>query len=284
MKRIIFNFIAFSCLLVSVSPLLFAETNNFSEFSSLENLNENDTVVVSLANLPLDESMHFAFMYGIQALLEEKCDAALLTFTTDNEYIAGYLSPNAPDDFCSRISPDTIVVSEPFTREGLLYVYSVIGDRSAISILTNIEDEYLVGVLLFKPYENMTLTPMWYANVENKIKNEAVARGINPDDVYLYLYQKGYSKDSIIASVANGDVNVSQVVVDAINIKDEYTKNTQKTFLEKLNLGTSNVFKIVLIVVSIVLFCLFSYLLLSIIDFATENKKKEKKNKDDNFS
>lgn len=264
MKKI-YYFTFFILFLVSLSPNLLADTI----VDNVATLNDDEIIAVNLESMSTDESLHYAFMYGLQALIEDKCDGALLTFTPENEYIAGYLSPNAPDDFCSRISPNTIVVSEPFAREGLLYIYSVLGDRASMSTLMAIEEEYLVGTLLFRPTEDTILTPMWYAEIEKKIQNEAIARGINPSDVYLYLYQEGYSKDTVIASIAEGDATVANTVTDAIKLQKNY-QNSENA--NKVPLDVSSAFKIVIGAVTLV--GVFILLIFGL-NFFEKKKKKE---------
>lgn len=264
MKKI-YNLTLVFLFLVSVSPSLLAD----AVVSDVTSLADDETVAVSLEDMSTDESLHYAFMYGLQAIIEDKCDGALLTFTSKNEYIAGYLTPNAPDDFCSRISPDTLVVSEPFTREGLLYIYSVLGDRQSMSTLMETEEEYLIGTLLFRPTDDTVLTPMWYAEIEKKIKGEAIARGINPSDVYLYLYQDGFDKDTVIASIAEGDATVEDTVTDAIKIQKNY-QNSENA--NKVPLDVSSVFKIVIGAVTLVGVFI---LILFVLNFFEKKKKKE---------
>lgn len=188
--------------------------------SVLENATERDIVVLSLDALPPSESMHYSFMYGFQAVLEKKCNGALLTFTEDGEYVAGYLSPDAPDDFCTRIEPDTIATAEPLMRETLILMYQMLGDRSSVSLLLGRDEKAYAAVMMFLPEDGMVLTPMWYAEAENRINAEAVAHGINPEDVFSLLAEEGFSKDDLVASVAAGE-SPEQMILDALMIKKE---------------------------------------------------------------
>lgn len=190
-----------------------------------------ETVEVDLSSLPVDESSHYAFLYGYQAMLQKKCRGALLTFDENMEYITGFLTADAPDDFCTRISPTTIAVAEPVLSEVMSYMYTLLGDRSSISILMGREDKAYNAIILFEPEEDVVLTPMWYSDAENLIKENAVASGINPDEVYQYLAEDGMDKDTIIALVASDKSKALELVLSAVKLRNEAKKNASRGLL-----------------------------------------------------
>ena len=186
-------------LFISLSPVWAEDTatGQDSVEANVAAATPHEEIILDLKDLPPQESAHYAFLYGYQAILEQKCDGAFLVFTGNNDYIGGYLTPKAPDDFCVRISPDTITVSEPVTRETALAMYSLLGDRMSMSNLMACEEPALIAVIMFRPEEGMVITPLWYAQSEKRLEDAAIAQGMNPEDMYAIMLELGYDKDSL---------------------------------------------------------------------------------------
>ena len=222
-------------LFISLSPVWAEDAANGQ--SSIEAdvaaATPHEELILDLKDLPPEESSHYAFLYGYQAILEQKCDGAFLVFTGDNDYIGGYLTPKAPDDFCVRISPDTITVSEPVTREMALAMYSLLGDRMSMSNLMACEEPALIAVIMFRPEEGMVITPLWYAQSEKRLEDAAIAQGMNPEDMYAIMLALGYDKDSLVASVEAG-ADPTDVTQDAMKYKkDAQTEKESSQSLER---------------------------------------------------
>lgn len=251
-------------LFVFLFPVIAEDTssNNLVPLSSESSYTGQERVLVNLSDLSEDESTHYAFLYGYQAMLQNRCNGALLTFDENNNYITGYLTPDAPDDFCTRLSAQTLVVCEPVTSDTMMYMYAVFGDRSSISILLDRKDKAYVAVIMFEPVENMVLTPMWYSEAETKINNEAVARGINPDEVYAYHETNGFDKDTIVAFVADGYIDAATIVVDAIKLKKASKDNS--TFFEKLGINSNSLVQVIILATIAFGALIFIYLIVRI--------------------
>ena len=222
-------------LFISLSPVWAEDAANgqSSIKADVAAATPHEELILDLKDLPPEESSHYAFLYGYQAILEQKCDGAFLVFTGDNDYIGGYLTPKAPDDFCVRISPDTITVSEPVTREMALAMYSLLGDRMSMSNLMACEEPALIAVIMFRPEEGMVITPLWYAQSEKRLEDAAIAQGMNPEDMYAIMLALGYDKDSLVASVEAG-VDPTDITQDAMKYKkDAQTEKESSQSLER---------------------------------------------------
>lgn len=227
------RFLAVMMILAAVAVPAHAEDRETASVGDAVVSTPHEEIIVNLNDLPPDESEHYAFLYGYQAIVENKCDGAFLAFTKDNDYVGGYLTPGAPDDFCVRISPDTITVSEPVTRETALAMYSLLGDRMSMSSLMVCEEPALVAVVMFRPEEGMTLSPLWYAQSEKRLEEAAIAQGMNPEDMYAIMLELGYDKDSLVASVEAG-VDPTDITQDAMKIKkDKEYKEESSISLER---------------------------------------------------
>lgn len=251
MKKItentIFRIAAVLFLLFAFLAPVYAESQdtNLVPLSENESYTGDEKVTVTLSDLGSEESMHYAFLYGYQALLQERCNGAILTFDKDNNYVTGYLTPNAPDDFCTRLTASTLAVSEPVTSDTMMYMYAVIGDRSSQSILLDRDDKAYVAVIMFDSEDDMIITPMWYSEAETSIRKESVARGINTDEVYAYHLQNGFDKDTIVSLVANGNLTAADVVLDAIKLKNE--EKASRSIFEKLGVDSNVVLQVVIL-------------------------------------
>lgn len=241
-KTAVLGFLLFRLFAVNAEDI---SENSLLPLSSQTSYTGQERVLVNLADLSEDESTHYAFLYGYQAMLQKRCNGALLTFDENDNYITGYLTPDAPDDFCTRLSAQTIVVCEPVTSDTMMYMYAVFGDRSSISILLDRKDKAYVAVIMFEPVDNMVLTPMWYSEAETKINNEAVARGINPEEVYTYHQENGFDKDTIVAFVADGYLDASTIVVDAIKLKN--ASKDISSFFEKLGVTSNSLVQVIIL-------------------------------------
>lgn len=193
---------------------LFAEDTDTSSFV----YPSHEETVINLTDMPVDESMHYAFLYGYQAILENLCNGALLSFDIHDNYIAGYLTPKAPDYFCVRISPKTITTVEPITKGALMAMYYLLGDRSSYSALMASEEEVFVACVMFEPVENMVVTPLWFNQSQTRLENAVTAQGLNIAEFYEIMLQQGYSKDSLVASVEKG-TDPTSMAQDALRIK-----------------------------------------------------------------
>ncbi len=238
-------------VLLSVTSVSAEEKSTGKEtslpLSALTTSTGSENVAVKLENLSSDESMHYSFLYGYQAMLEGLCNGALLTFDKDDNYVTGYLTPSAPDDFCSRISAKTIAVAEPVTSETMSAMYTLFGDRFSLSTLMARDDEVYVAVIMFEPVDDMVVTPIWYAEAERKIKNEAVARGINPEDVFsLQLETNGLDKDTLVALVANGE-KPSTIVSDAVSIQKTRQEQEKTSPLQKAGVDSNSITQFVIL-------------------------------------
>ena len=219
----------------------------------------HEEIILNLTDLPAEESAHYAFLYGFQAILEKKCDGAFLAFTEHDEYVGGFLTEGAPDDFCVRISPDTITVSEPISRDLAMAMYSMLGDRTSLSNLMARQEEFLVGVIMFRPEEGMVVTPLWYAESENRLTDAAIAQGLNPEELYSIMETRGYDKDSLVASVEKG-TDPSVIALDAMKIKRDAAAEEEKSF----SLGVkTKIIQAILIRGGIIFVILLLYLIIS---------------------
>lgn len=216
-------------------------------------------IIVKLADMPADESEHYAFQYGFQAILEKKCDGAFLTLTEGGDYVGGFLTENAPDDFCVRISTDTLVVAEPIVKDLAMAMYGMLGDRMSISSLMNCSEEYVIGIIMFRPEEGMVVTPLWYAEAENLLKEASIAVGLNPDELYSIMAEQGYDRDSLVASVDKG-VSATDIALDAVKIKKD---NQTASAKEKSFFFRSKIIRNILLLEGAGLVLLFLYLIIS---------------------
>lgn len=241
-------------VLISVSLPLYAEDSTQTESKSA-----HEEIILNLTDLPAEESAHYAFLYGFQAILEKKCDGAFLAFTASDEYVGGFLTEGAPDDFCVRISPDTITVSEPISRDLAMAMYSMLGDRMSLSNLMACQEDFLVGVIMFRPEEGMVVTPLWYAEAENRLSDAAIAQGLNPEELYSIMETRGYDKDSLVASVEKG-TDPSVIALDAMKMKKDAATEESKDF--SLSVKTK-IIQAILICGGLILVILLLYLIIS---------------------
>ena len=262
-------------LFISLSPVWAedAATGQDSVEANVAAATPHEEIILDLKDLPPQESAHYAFLYGYQAILEQKCDGAFLVFTGNNDYIGGYLTPKAPDDFCVRISPDTITVSEPVTRETALAMYSLLGDRMSMSNLMACEEPALIAVIMFRPEEGMVITPLWYAQSEKRLEEAAIAQGMNPEDMYAIMLELGYDKDSLVASVEAG-VDPTDITQDAMKYKkDSQTEKESSLSLER----RSNIVKGVLMLEG----CFLLFLLIYFVGRLFDRKHIDENQEDD---
>lgn len=200
-----------------------------------------EIVSLDLSEMEGQESADYAFVYGLTAMYQEKCRGAILTFDAKEEYIAGWLSPDAPDDFCTRISPTTLSVAEILPAAAMNYIYTLFGDRLSLSTLMNREDEAYVCVVMFEPDDDAVVAPAWLSDAENAIKNAAVAAGINPDEFFSILAENGTDKETALALVASGESKASELALSVLKLRNEKKKNSSKGFLESFGLSASTV-------------------------------------------
>lgn len=244
------NFAALLLLFTLAFPL-YAEsaTTEYAPLNDNKSYTGLETVTVDLSSLGAGENAHYAFLYGYQAMLQGKCKGALLTFDENMEYITGFLTPDAPDDFCTRLSSTTLAVAEPVMADTMSYMYELLGDRASLSILMNRENKAYNAVILFEPDENAVITPMWYSDAENRVKEVAVASGINPEEVYLYLSEDGLDKDTALALVASDKSKADELVLSALKLKKEAKRNASVSPFEAFGI-TDNLFYIALAVLA----------------------------------
>lgn len=256
-----------SLLLCSLPVIIWAS----SDTSNLTITLPHDEIILNLNDLPPEESSHYAFLFGYQAILEKKCNGAFLAFTEDNTYVGGFLTENAPDDFCTKISPNTICVSEPISKDTIMAMYSLLGDRMSLSSLMNRQESAFVGVVMFEVEDDMVLTPLWYAQSEERLEKNAIAHGLNPDDLYLIMAENGYDKDSLIASVESG-ISPSDIVKDALRIQNDINRSEK---IEKTNVVRNNTLKGALFLGAIVvLLFLFVLIITSVTRRENSHNKK----------
>lgn len=265
------------CSLLCFFPVMIIGAN--TDNSNLVVTLPHEEIILNLNDLPPEESSHYAFLFGYQAILEKKCNGAFLAFTEDNTYVGGFLTENAPDDFCTKISPNTICVSEPISKDTIMSMYSLLGDRMSLSSLMNRQENAFVGVVMFEVEENMVLTPLWYAQSEERLEKNAIALGLNPNDLYLIMAENGYDKDSLIASVESG-ISPSDIVKDALKIQNDIIHSEKN---QKSNFIKNNTLKGTFFLGTIVIVLFLSFLII----FSIAQKKihreislirKEKKN------
>lgn len=227
-------------VLALLAPL-YAEETPAVENPGTAEASPLEIVSVDLSEMEGQESGDYAFVYGLTAMYQGKCKGAILTFDAKEEYIAGWLSPDAPDDFCTRISPTTLSVAEILPAAAMNYIYTLFGDRLSLSTLMTREDEAYVCVVMFEPDDNAVVAPAWLSDAENALNAAAVAAGINPDDFYAILEMDGMDKETVTALVASGESTASELVLHVLKLRNEAKKKASKSFLESFGVDSGTV-------------------------------------------
>lgn len=173
-----------------------------------------EIVTVDFDSMPYEEQTAYMFLFGIEAMMQNKAKGALLLFDKQDNYLSGFLTDNTREDFCYKISNQTIATFQIVTPDIAKVFFAMLNDINSCRVLDTVQDDLVTVVVLAEFDKDSILEPVAYSWAKQQLNNSITAYGIELDDFYNYIFEKtSLTQENLIMAMYTED----KTALDYIN-------------------------------------------------------------------
>lgn len=244
MKKLLFIIIS---LILCFTPL-FAENEQQFFSPDFENMDQAD----------LNDNL---FQLGLEAVITDICQSAVLFVGNNDYYIAGYLSPQTRFDYCKNLEPGTLSAIKIVPKDFAINIAKILDDTSSVSAIIAYEDPLIMMITMFTPYEGIVFEPPVYVEAKRSLEQEAVRHGLKSSEFWSILEESGVTQKNAVYTIINGNAKEKEIVEDVLRIKMENTINEKQIRMDVLMESVSGYLKIfsVILLGIIIIISLFTF-------------------------
>ena len=170
------------------------------------------------------------FLTSYCILAQNKGSGGYVILSDEMEYISSWLTGGTSKDFFKSLPPSTLTTPLVLPIDMALLITSSLDDRASVARLEEYgrDHQAVIMVMALKLYDSIILEDNNYAFALEALEKKANTLGLNPDDLYfLFLEEKGITKDQIIDQIINGKP-ADEIVMEALAIRNKQHRRSNK--------------------------------------------------------